>query len=195
MSVKVTEVATSDADRAVAVIALAFCADPMVRWSFADPERFLAAFPDFVRAFGGKAFAERTATEAAGFRGAALWLPPGVVPDEEAMGAILNDSVDPKRQPDVLALMQQMDAFHPKEPHWYLPLIGVDPAHQGNGYGGALLTHTLAQCDRDGAPAYLESSNLANIPLYERHGFRLRGTIQAGSSPPMFPMLRKAVPA
>jgi GNAT superfamily N-acetyltransferase len=30
--------------------------------------------------------------------------------------------------------------YHPAEPHWYLPLIGVDPAHQNNGHGAALMT-------------------------------------------------------
>jgi hypothetical protein len=39
--------------------------------------------------------------------------------------------------------------------------------------------------------AYLESSNLRNVPLYERHGFKVLGTIQAGGSPPITPMLRK----
>jgi hypothetical protein len=38
----------------------------------------------------------------------------------------------------------------------------------------------------------LESSNPANIPLYERHGFSVLGTIQVGSSPSVFPMLRSA---
>ena len=72
---------------------------------------------------------------------------------------------------DGLQVMQRMQGFHPKEPYWYLPLIGVDPARQGKGLGGALLRHQLAICDRDGAPAYLESSNPRNISLYERHGF------------------------
>lgn len=31
--------------------------------------------------------------------------------------------------------------------------------------------------------AYLESSNPANVPLYEQHGFVVLGTIQVGSSP------------
>jgi ribosomal protein S18 acetylase RimI-like enzyme len=67
----------------------------------------------------------------------------------------------------------------------------VDPTRQGKGYGSALLEHALALCDRDGKLAYLESSNPANIPLYERHGFEVAGTIQAGSSPPFWPMVRK----
>jgi hypothetical protein len=40
--------------------------------------------------------------------------------------------------------------------------------------------------------AYLESSNPAKVPLYERHGSVILGTIQVGSSPPIFPMLRAA---
>jgi ribosomal protein S18 acetylase RimI-like enzyme len=88
-------------------------------------------------------------------------------------------------------IMQQMASYHPKEPHWYLPLIGIDPAHQGKGLGGTLMRHATDICDRDGVLAYLESSNLRNVPLYQRHGFEILGTIQAGQSPTITPMLRK----
>ncbi len=64
--------------------------------------------------------------------------------------------------------------------------------HQGWGHGSARLRrHALEQCDRDGVIAYLESSNPRNIPLYERHGFASLGSIQAGSSPTIVPMLRR----
>lgn len=62
----------------------------------------------------------------------------------------------------------------------------------GRDQGSTLLRHALARCDRDHVPAYLESSNPANVPLYERHGFAVLDTIQVGSSPPIFPMLRSA---
>ena len=55
--------------------------------------------------------------------------------------------------------------YHPAEPHWHLPMIGELPSMQGKGFGAALLYHGLAQCDRDGLPAYLESSNEGNISL------------------------------
>ena len=45
--------------------------------------------------------------------------------------------------------------------------------------------------DRDGLPAYLESSNPANISLYERHGFEVMGRIRVADSPVMTPMLRR----
>ena len=192
MTSTVTATAPSEAEHAIAVIVLAFSTDPAARWSYPDPHQYLAHFPAIVRAFGGKAFAHGTGFHVSGFAGAALWLPPGIQPDEEALAAILRGSVTAERQATVFAVFEQMGRYHPGEPHWYLPLIGVDPGHQGKGFGSALLQHALLQCDRDHAPAYLESTNPANIPLYERYGFRVLATIQEGSSPPIFPMLRAA---
>jgi ribosomal protein S18 acetylase RimI-like enzyme len=91
----------------------------------------------------------------------------------------------------ILGMFEQMAKFHPEEPHWYLPLIGTDPARQGSGYGSALLRHALASCDRDRMPAYLEATSARNLPLYQRHGFEALGTIQAGDSPVITPMLRR----
>jgi ribosomal protein S18 acetylase RimI-like enzyme len=175
----------------IAVVVLAFASDPVARWSWPDPGAYLEHFPAFVRAFGGRAFAEGAAHTVEGHAGAALWLPPGIGPDEEAMGGLLERTTPAHLQGDIFALLEQMGRFHPKEPHWYLPLIGVDPARQSRGLGSALMRHALALCDRDKRPAYLESTNPKNVPLYRRLGFELLGTIQAGSSPPLFPMLRK----
>ncbi|MEW6149322.1 MAG: N-acetyltransferase, partial [Pseudomonadota bacterium] len=44
----------------------------------------------------------------------------------------------------------------------------------------------------EGIAAYLESSNPRNISLYKRHGFKIIGEIQHGTSPTMTPMLRTA---
>ncbi|CAN5891058.1 GNAT family N-acetyltransferase [soil metagenome] len=192
-TLKATTTAASEIEQAVAVIVLAFSTDPVARWANPDPVQYLTYFPAGVRAFGGRAFEHGTGHHLSGFAGAALWLPPGVLPDEEALGAAVEASVPEKElQAEVFAVFERMGSYHPAEPHWYLPLIGVDPAHQRKGYGSVLLQHALSQCDRDHAPAYLESSNPANIPLYERHGFEVLGTIQVGSSPPIFPMLRPA---
>jgi ribosomal protein S18 acetylase RimI-like enzyme len=163
----------------------------MMRWSFPDPDRYLAVVPGFIDAFGGHAVLHGGADQIGDFAAVALWLPPGVQPDSEAMGAIIETNMPPDRMKDGAGLVEQMNRFHPHEPHWYLPLIGADPVHQRQGLGSALLRHALARCDRDGLPAYLESSNPANVPLYERHGFKLIGEIQAGSSPILYPMLRK----
>jgi ribosomal protein S18 acetylase RimI-like enzyme len=175
----------------VDVITLGFSADPMARWSFPDPRAYLTAMPALVRAFGGKAFDEGTAYCVDGYAGAALWLPPGVGPDSEALDAIVETHAAADIKSDANGVFEQMGKYHPTEPHWYLPLIAVDPAFQGQGHGSALMRESLARCDRDGLLAYLESSNPRNITLYQRHGFEVMGVIQVGSSPPLTPMSRK----
>jgi ribosomal protein S18 acetylase RimI-like enzyme len=181
---------SADSDLVLATLALAFSADPAVRWMYPDPFQFTRSFPGFARAFGGGAFTHGTACYVEGGCGASLWLPPGVQPHEADLVACLKESVTESRLPDVFGMFEQMDSFHPTEPHWYLPLIGVDPTAQGRGLGSLLLQHALAVSDRNQVPAYLEASNSRNVPLYERHGFRRLGEIQAGSSPTIYPMRR-----
>jgi ribosomal protein S18 acetylase RimI-like enzyme len=182
----------SDQSRLVAAIVLAFSVDPAARWTYPAPENYLKHFPDLVRIFGRRAFECGTAHFMGDAQAAALWLPPGAQPDEEALMAHFQRTVPEQDQDTLFAVFEQMGQYHPDEPHWYLPLIGVDPAQQGKGYGSALLVHALRRCAEDGTPAYLESSNPKNIPLYQRHGFEVLGTIQVGSSPPITPMLRRA---
>jgi ribosomal protein S18 acetylase RimI-like enzyme len=181
----------SDEAAVIAVVTLAFSADPAARWTYPDPQQYLKHFPSFVRAFGGTALAHGSAYCVDGYAGAALWLPPDVHLDEDALITLLQRTASEPMRRDGFAVFEQMGRYHPREPHWYLPLMGVDPFHQGKGYGSALMQHALLPCDCDNVSAYLESSNPKNIPLYERHGFELLGTIQAGASPPIFPMLRK----
>ena len=180
----------ADLDQCVATIVLAFSGDPAARWGFADPKTYFEIFPRFVRAFGGKAFDHGSAHLVEGCA-AALWLPPGVEPDEETMMALVDSATAEGEREAMFGVFEQMAAFHPKEPHWYLPLIGTDPAKQGNGHGSALLLHALAICDREKLPAYLEASSPRNIPLYRRHGFESLGSIQVGNSPVITPMLRQ----
>jgi ribosomal protein S18 acetylase RimI-like enzyme len=181
----------ADEAAVVDVITLGFATDPMARWSFPNPQTFLAQMPVLVRAFGGKAFDEGSAYYVEGYAGAALWLPPGVEPDSDRLSAVMEAHAPAHVQADANGIFEQMAVFHPHEPHWYLPLIAVDPARQNQGHGSALLREALARCDRDGLLAYLESSNPRNITLYQRHGFEVMGTIQVGSSPVMTPMSRK----
>ena len=188
----VTTLTHDDETHAIDTVVLAFASDPMTRWTWPDSHVYLRSMPALSRAFGGRAFGHGGAHATEGFRGAALWLPPGVGPDEDTLGQIIQQTVSSAIRNDVFGVFQQMAKYHPQAPHWYLPLIGVDPAHQGQGHGHALMAYALEMCDRDEVPAYLESTNPRNITLYERHGFEALGTIQVGSSPPLTPMLRKA---
>jgi ribosomal protein S18 acetylase RimI-like enzyme len=179
-----------DEDRAIATITMAFSNDPVTRWVFRDANLYLTYWPRIVKAVGGAAFAKGTADSIDDCGGVALWLPPGVGPDEETMGALAAEAVPAADQEEVFGFMSQMGEFHPAKSHWYLPLIGVDVTKQGRGYGSVLLRHAVERCDRDRLPAYLEATSQLNKPLYQRHGFEEIGVIQEGSSPPMWPMQR-----
>ena len=182
----------SDQANVMGILTLAFSADPMARWSFPDPAKYLKVFSSLANAFGGSAFKAKTAYITDGFTGAALWLPPGAASDEESLKQLFEENAGDDIKEQMKVIFEQMDKYHPTEPHWYLPMIGVDPAHQGAGVGSALMKQGLKAVDRDGVIAYLESSNPRNISLYQRYGFEVTGEIQSGSSPVLRPMLRKA---
>lgn len=78
-------VTTSDEAPVIAVVVLAFGADPAARWTWPDPQQYLMHFPSFVKALGGNAFAHGGAFYVDDYAGAALWLPPGVGPGEGAL--------------------------------------------------------------------------------------------------------------
>ncbi len=184
---------TADIDRAVMALTLAFSTDPVARWMYGgDPSAYLTHFPAFVRAFGGEAFAAGTAYGAGDGSGVALWLPPGAHVDGAAVDALLERTLAPERYAAIGAALDQMARHHPDAPHWYLPLLGVDTAHQNQGHGAMLLEHALWQCDRDHVAAYLESTNPRNISLYRRHGFEVVGTIAVSSTCSITPMVRHA---
>lgn len=174
-----------------ATLTLAFTNDPPNRWVYPEPADYLKFFPRFAQALGGAALANGTAFANGDLTGVALWLAPDAAPDEKAMGRLIEESVAADKQADLAAVIEQMVALHPEEPHWYLPFIGVDPARHGQGIGTALLRPVLERCDAERLPAYLESTNPRNRTLYERLGFAAIGEIKAGCCPPIVPMLRQ----
>lgn len=88
-------------------------------------------------------------------------------------------------------LFATMKAQHPEEPHWYLAVIGSDPAVRGKGYGQALMQSRLDRVDAEHAPCYLESSKEDNIPYYERFGFQVVSEIVIPrGGPTLWPMWR-----
>lgn len=189
--VEVRSATPDEMPRTVSTIVAAFVDDPPARFAWPCPHDYLRAMPSATREFAGSCFAHGTAYVSADFRGAALWLPPGVEPDGEGVERIFRETAKPGHLDDLLGTFEKMGQAHPREAHWYLPQIGVDPHAQGQGIGAALMRHALARCDEDQVLAYLEASKPANVPFYERHGFEAAGDIQVGSAPAVTPMLRR----
>ncbi|MDP9894496.1 GNAT superfamily N-acetyltransferase [Variovorax boronicumulans] len=190
-SIEIRSATSDEIPRVVSTIVAAFLTDPPARFAWPSPHDYLLAMPVATGEFAGSSFQHGTAYVSADFRGAALWLPPGVEPNGRALEKVFRDTAKPEHMDDLLATFEKMEQSHPREPHWYLPQIGVEPNAQGKGIGAALMRHALARCDHEGSLAYLEASKPQNIPFYRHHGFEVTGEIQMGSAPLVTPMLRK----
>ena len=190
-SIEIRSATSDEIPRAIAAIVAAFLTDPPARFAWPSPHDYLVAMPVATGEFAGSSFQHGTAYVSADFCGAALWLPPGVEPNGRALEKVFRDTARPEHMDDLLGTFEKMEQSHPREAHWYLPQIGVEPNAQGKGIGAALMRHALARCDQERALAYLEASKPQNIPFYQRHGFEVIGEIQVGSAPLVTPMLRK----
>ena len=183
----------SQRDRAktFATLLSAFRADPVERWLYPDDHDYDEFFPAFLGAFGGGAFAHDTVWQLDDFAAVALWLAPGAEPDADEIVRVLMTTVDEARHGDTMAALEQMDAAHPRDPHWYLPWFGVEARVQGSGLGGMLMAECLRAVDETRLPAYLETPNPRTISFYERYGFRVTGSSHTADCPVITFMLRE----
>jgi GNAT superfamily N-acetyltransferase len=179
-----------DRAKTFATLLSAFRADPVERWLYPDEHEYDESFPAFLAAFGGEAFADDTVWRLGDFAAVALWLSPGAEPDADEIVRVLTTTVQEARHGDTMAALEQMDAAHPRYPHWYLPWFGVEARAQGSGLGGTLMVDCLRVVDETGLPAYLETPNPRTISFYERFGFRVTGSTHTADCPVITFMLR-----
>jgi GNAT superfamily N-acetyltransferase len=94
------------------------------------------------------------------------------------------------RLPQATVLLSRMESRHPRQPHHYIPFVGVAPERQGAGIGTRLMQPTLDRCDQEQLPAYLEATTERNAALYTRLGFEQVAELQYGATQPLLLMLR-----
>ena len=73
-----------------------------------------------------------------------------------------------------LTWLNEVDKYRPREPHYYLEYLGVEPGYQGQGFGSCILNHLIAKADEQGIGCYLENANPRNVPFYQRSGFQIQ---------------------
>lgn len=181
------------------VLARAFDDDPVSMYAFPDDERRRRALPRFFEVELAREYmrdGEIYTTE--DLAGAALWGPPGK--RRQGLRSVLAmiplvPMIGWSRLPAVVRGLASIEAKHPKEPHYYLGVLGTDPPSQGKGIGSSLLAPVLERCDAEGIPAYLESSKENNLPFYSRHGFAVTTEVALpGAGPKLWLMWREPRP-
>jgi ribosomal protein S18 acetylase RimI-like enzyme len=184
--------------RLAAALAAAFADDPVIAWVFPNAQRRRRVLPGFMELrLRRLAFPHDEVWAAGDGDAVAAWFsPPGTarLPLGRRLGVLLPlmRFIGP-RTPAVLRGLERMEERHPvSPPHWYLFLVGTEPAAQGRGLASALLSDMLARADADGLPACLESSSERNLAFYARHGFEVTGRVTIPGGPMIWPMWREA---
>jgi GNAT superfamily N-acetyltransferase len=172
---RATPLDPSGASDAGALLARAFADDPGWIHVFPDDVTRVARMTKMLRA-SVDAYARLGVSFVIPGAAAAVWAPPG----HHDLSTWTQLRLLPRfawligrRTPAALRVFSAMTKGTPTEPHHYLAMLGVDPAHQGKGLGVAVLAPTLARCDDERALAWLESTNPKNHSFYRRLGFEL----------------------
>src|ERR1700761_7950427 len=175
-------------------LAAAFEDDPIFAWLLPDAGRRKERLVRFFALEVGDVVLPTGAAWTAGDgAGACLELPPGkwrLPLTTQAVHAPGFVRVFGRFLPRALVTITKMERKHLREPHFYVPYVGVAPEAQGAGIGTRLLGRTVERADAAGLPAYLEATSERNAALYERLGFVHLGAFTVLGSPPLWPMRR-----
>ena len=188
---QVDRLGAPDLGAAAAVLARAFADDPVLTFLLGPGREreieliFRALSRDALRAgcVEGLRIDGRLAA-------AAVWLPPAAHPASLRREArMLPDWLRlaariPRAVPRLLEAGRTLDALHPREPHWFLSLLGVEPALQGRGHGRELVAPGLARAMQDGVPVHLDTGRPENVGWYRRLGFEVSEEVRVVSGAP-----------
>jgi GNAT superfamily N-acetyltransferase len=178
---EIVRIAKNQIDVVAGILARAFHSDPPMVYAVPDAAERARILPSMMKTFVTYALMFGDPFTTAGKPEAvALWLPLDEfdTPERDRQAGI-------DRIPEILGagnfarlmhIANIAERFHKttaRGPHLYLQFLGVEPQHQGNGLGSALLRPMLARADADGMRCYLETFQPKNVPLYKKHGFEI----------------------
>jgi ribosomal protein S18 acetylase RimI-like enzyme len=189
-AMKITTATPSDIDEAVGCLATAFAQDPitgfLLQTSQGYRERVKQFFSLLMRARVALKMPVFVARGTQGIGGATM----GYSTVQSDWPARLTEEWDQfeKAIPGLterMAIYDEVAAkFKPPTPHYYLGVIGTDPALQGSGIGTQLLKSfcEVSASDPLSSGVYLETAQASNLKFYERGGFSETGRGNLGDA-------------
>ena len=186
----------SELDDVIAIFAAGFAEDPVWGvWTFPTVPDRTGLLREFWAPYVLAAAKYEGVVVTDDLSAVSLWVPPGsqeLDDQDEAAAAEMLLRVCGERAPLLDQAWAAFGRSRPDPAHWYLSLLATAPGHRGRGAGMGLVRAHLERVDADGLPAYLESTNPANIKRYERVGFRLDGYFDLPQGPRVDRMWRDA---
>lgn len=176
---RVRPVAADDLDDVVEVVVEAFTDYPYWVWLEPDRASRVELMRPYYRDDLAAVLSEGSSMGAARGGAAALdavalwWWADGdgdAVFDSPAVSSVPGSAGD-----RLARAMAAMADLAPAGPHWYLDVLATRSVVRGRGLGATLLRHGLARADDQDATVYLETSDRANVGLYEHFGFEVTG--------------------
>ncbi len=171
------EIAQATPDRLPAlasVLGRAFVVEPMMRWPLGESDDHEARLVRAFEVFMAEPIRRGLVWEASASTGALILIPAGqmdAVDDANLAMRSVYERDDGARRFD--SFWDWVGSKHPDEPLALLDSIAVEPTAQGRGIGSALIRFGLEQARVSGHGAWIETGNPRNVPLYQRHGFRV----------------------
>ncbi|CAN7627909.1 GNAT family N-acetyltransferase [Phenylobacterium sp. LjRoot225] len=164
-----------DRDAMIVSFCEAFADDPGLSWIWPDREDRLRRLPHFFKSIVEGTMANGVALRSAKSEAVSLWRRPGRInPGRiEILRGLPSLARAFKVGRERSSLMSStLRAKQPTGfPWWYLQFIGVRPAAQGMGLGGAAVRDGLELARAARMPVYVEVMNPANVGYYHHVGF------------------------
>ena len=188
-SIRVRRADAADVDVASAVLADAFADYAWTRWTVAgDGHRGRIealqrlAIERVALPYGEVWLAE----DERGVAGVAIWMVPtsSVPPDVREATAAVQAELEGDRHDASLRAEGACTPLRPSQPHYYLGAVGTRSDRRRSGIGSAVLQPVLDRARAEGAIAFLETSDRANLAFYERLGFTITGEVDVPDGGP-----------
>lgn len=186
-----------DINHLAETLSAAFDSDPVMSWCIRQDEKRQQALRLCFNYILRDSFRYSEVTCTTDLDGCAIWVPPNRSIGASTISEMIRSLPDfihwmgLGRINRWITLQRMEDKYRPQTPHFYLAFLAVSPSKQGKGYGTALLEYQIARLDAERLPAYLESSNIRNNPLYERYEFKVIKEMKLPNGPTEWCMWRE----